>query len=166
MPAGKPFWIIRPMTDNRDFAELLVRFERPIKLLTWRWCFDEDIASEAALSLWEHVVDGVIDERELCRRMDVEVRRYARRETTQRSIPDRPRSLARPNDTTAEFDQVIARVDAERACSQLDVPSQAAAWVDHVIDRAARPITAAERMAGLRWGNVERKRAGPACGPG
>ena len=91
------------MTDNRDFAELLQRLDRRIRFLTQRWWFDDDIGAEAALSLWQHVVDGVSDDRELCRRMDLDVRRYARSETRQRSIPDRLRSLAALNDTAARL---------------------------------------------------------------
>jgi hypothetical protein len=107
----------------------------------------------------------VIDGRELCRRMDVDVRRCARPETTHRSIPDRLRSTASRNDTGAEFDQMIGRVDAECACAQARralarLPCGSAASCIAAQSRL-RP---AERMAGRRWIQVARKRRGPGVG--
>jgi hypothetical protein len=139
------------MTDHRDFNDLLQRLDHRISFLVRRWSFDPDVRSEAVLSLWRHYLGGVVDEREMCRRMDADVRCYVRREVTQRVIPDRMRSLADVHEAEADLDRLIARADAIRFVALLDVPDRARAWVDRAMLDASTPVAAAARMAGHRW---------------
>ena len=90
--------------------------------------------------------------------MDADVRCYVRREATQRSIPDRLRSLANVNDTEADLDRLIARADAIRVCASLDVPDRARPWVAKTMLDTSTPVAASERMAGQRWSKRVRKR--------
>src|SRR3954451_4444157 len=115
-PAGKSFQMIPAMTNDREFADLLQRFDQKIHYLVRRWPFDAEVAAEAGLSLWRHHLSGVVDESELLRRMDVDVRRYVRREACQRAIQHRLKAIGPVDDTEVEYERVIAALDAHRAC--------------------------------------------------
>lgn len=151
-PPGKPLQMIPGMTNDREFTALRQRLDQKITFLIRRWSFDAEVAAEANLSLWRHHVSGVVGEDELLRRLDIDVRRYVRHEARQRSIPDRLRTIAPVDDGEADLDRLIASLDAHRACAVLDIPDRARPWVDKAMHRSPGPITAAERMYGVRWG--------------
>ncbi|MFN6121305.1 MAG: hypothetical protein ACK5CE_16955 [Actinomycetes bacterium] len=120
------------------------------QVLRRRWRFLPDVDAEMRAAVWEQLVLGRSDQSELFAAASVAVRRSARREQRQHRLASR-----RFADGAGDpFEDLVGRIDAERAAADLTVPARAERWVEvmTVGGRASR----GEMVSGRRWANSVR----------
>jgi len=148
------------MSKNGDFHDFYAQCRGWSLHLVRTYPTFDDIESVIAVSIWEHYSAGVDDEREMFRRVRVDVRRHVRTEARQSDIRKALSHVDSHGANRNRNDAINDAIDAistSQRLAKLDVPDAAAAWVEHVSAAVRVPIPAQQRMAGLRWARTARK---------
>lgn len=148
------------MSKNGDFHDFYTQCRGwSIHLIRTYPTFD-DIEAVIAASIWEHYSSGVDDEREMFRRVRVDVRRHVRTEARQSDIRQRLRHSedhSRISSRNDEIDDALDAIATVQRLAKIDVPAAVRPWVEHVSAEVKVPIPHAQRMAGRRWAENARK---------